>query len=95
MSTDNRLKQITEFVKKAIGGYSAISRKIEVNDCSDVDYTDYSVEISYRWGDTVCAILRISDEEEPQVLKGEDFYFTDERDFLITLLLISLEHNKE
>lgn len=95
MSTETRLERVTQFLKDAIGGYSAISRKIEVNDDGD-EYTDFSVVITYKFGDSVCTILRVDDtEEEIHILKGEDFYDTDQKDFLISLLLISLEHETE
>ncbi len=85
----NRENAVNEFVQKCIGDYSVLNFDIRTNDDSDDSYTDFDIIITNnRNENTIIEVLRCWDYEGGiEILKGEDFYSTDEQDFIMCLFL--------
>lgn len=84
-----REEQIQKFIQDCLGEYSVLKYKIELNDNSDQDCTDFLVTVTNTTNNKqICSVLRCYDYEGGiELLKGEDFYATDEKDFVVSLFL--------
>lgn len=86
---NKRKIQVQQFVENCLGEYSPLEYQIRVNDDSDESHTDFEVAITNNTNNNKAfAILRSHDYEGGiEMLKGEDFYATNELDFVVELFL--------
>lgn len=84
----DRLKQIQDFTNSIIGKYPMLTHGIQLNN-EEEDVSDFEVTITNSTNEKRSVIvLRCHDYLGGiDILKGDEFYSTDELDFAMTLFL--------
>jgi tRNA A37 threonylcarbamoyladenosine biosynthesis protein TsaE len=96
MDNEKREKIVDEFLQSCLGNYSILEWEIKVNEDWEDGYTDFEVTISNKTNKKrLCEIIRCLENSELKVLKGEDFYETDAKDFVTYLFLDAFLTHKE
>lgn len=86
---NKREEQIKEFMQGCLEDYPVLKYEITINDNSEDDYTDFEITVTNDTNDKEShTILRCWDYQGGiEILRGEDFYGTDEKDFIMELFL--------
>lgn len=88
MKTEKRQIVVENFVRECLGSYNVLSYDVIINDDSEKYYTDFEIIIRNTTNEkSLMTILRCDLHGSIEIMRGDEMYPTDQKDFIIDLFL--------